>query len=120
MRPGSATIICTHLWIARQLLAEALGESRDHGCAAQLPPPALPRRERVSRAPAAVRGTSPSARGRLRIDVPTASVSVIDYPDGTWPRDVARSPVSFFERGVPSRALVRAIGYKPGRREAQE
>lgn len=55
-QPGTASILCTHLWVIRQLLAEALGETADHG---------------------------------LKIDVPTASVSIIDYPEGTWPLLIA-------------------------------
>mmetsp|Transcript_2525 Transcript_2525/g.3764 ORF Transcript_2525/g.3764 Transcript_2525/m.3764 type:complete len:181 (-) Transcript_2525:351-893(-) len=81
-RPGTASVLCTHKWVARQILAEALGQIEDHG--AQIP-------------------------------VPTASISVLDFPDGTWPLDLTAALEergAFFhqERSTP---LVRAVGFKP-------
>ena len=78
--PGSASIICTHLWVARQILAEALGEQQDHGFGIQLP---------------------------------TGSISVVDFPDGTWPFDLAEEEYEIWGRGAPSRALARVVGYRP-------
>lgn len=82
-RPGTASVLCTHKWVARQILAEALSQVKDHGS---------------------------------QIPVPTASISVVDYPDGTWPLELTAALEgrgAFFpsERSVP---LVRVIGYKPG------
>jgi broad specificity phosphatase PhoE len=82
-RPGTASVLCTHKWVARQILSEALAQVEDHGS---------------------------------QIPVPTASISIVDFPDGTWPLDLTTALEergAFFpsERSVP---LVRVIGYKPG------
>jgi broad specificity phosphatase PhoE len=81
-RPGTASILCTHKWVVRQILAEALAQVEDHGS---------------------------------KIPVPTASISIVDYPDGTWPLDMtialeARGAFFPSESSVP---LVRVVGYKP-------
>lgn len=66
-RPGSASVMVSHMWVTRVLLADALG-----------------------------------APDVLQIDVPTASVSVVDYPDGSWPSSAAHTP-----------AEARLVGHKP-------
>ena len=67
-RPGCASVIVSHMWVTRLILAEALGISNV-----------------------------------LELDVPTASVSVIDYKDGSWPISVAQ----------PGLADVVLSGHKP-------
>jgi len=66
-RPGSASVIVSHMWVTRILLADALGVSNV-----------------------------------LEIDVPTASVSIVDYTHGSWPISVADTP-----------AQPRLLGFKP-------
>jgi broad specificity phosphatase PhoE len=66
-RPGSASVVVSHMWVTRILLADALGAS-----------------------------------DVLQIDVPTASISVVDYPEGSWPSAAAHTA-----------AQARLLGHKP-------
>lgn len=66
-RPGTASIIVSHMWVTRVMLADAMGVDNV-----------------------------------LKIDVPTASISIVDYPEGSWPISVADTP-----------AMPRLLGHKP-------
>ena len=66
-KPGTASVVVSHMWVTRILLADALGESNV-----------------------------------LNVDVPTASISVIDYSPESWPPATADE--------APS---VVVVGHKP-------
>ena len=60
VRPGSAAVIVSHLWVTRTILADALGDAE-------------------------------SPVDLLSLDVPAASISVIDYTAESWPPALATS-----------------------------
>ena len=68
-RPGSASVVVSHMWVTRIILAEAL-----------------------------------AMKNVLELDVPTASISIIDYPMGSW-------PISAADANSP--AVVELSGFKP-------
>ena len=82
--PGTASVICTHLWVARQILADAVGVED----------------------------------GGLCIDVPYASISLLDFPDTAWPSTRANRDLPYVRLlgCVPADAAGDAVGmHRKGR-----
>ena len=77
-------MICTHLWVARQILADAVGVED----------------------------------GGLCIDVPYASISLLDFPDTAWPSMRANRDLPYVRLlgCVPADAAGDAVGmHRKGR-----